>query len=110
MTLEENFEKALIELCMQVLRYLDLVLSMAPGSEQEASIQQRLETLMTRIKDADTACRGFSVTIISVDEVDGGRITVEDVSADDDSDFTEMGDGGHGLSVEHLPVALPVKV
>ena len=42
---------------------------------------------MVGVRDADIACRGFSVTIISEDGEAGGSSAVRDVSEDDeDSD------------------------
>lgn len=91
MSLEPNYETSLIELCVRVLRYLDLVLSRPSASEQNDFEKKRI-ALMAMIRSADVACRGFSVTIVGEVESKGMERDVEDISADeDDSDSTERG-------------------
>ncbi|KAH9208894.1 hypothetical protein DL95DRAFT_449616 [Leptodontidium sp. 2 PMI_412] len=90
MSLESNYENSLIELCVRVLRYLDLVLS-RPSTSGQNDFEERV-ALMAMIRSADVACRGFSVTIVGEVESKGMERDVEDISADeDDSDSTERG-------------------
>lgn len=91
MSLEPNYENSLIELCVRVLRYLDLILS-RPSTSGQNDFEERGVALMAMIRSADVACRGFSVTIVGEVESKGMERDVEDISADeDDSDSTERG-------------------
>ncbi len=61
--------------------------------------------------DADAACRGFSVTIISNEELDSEKRAVEDVSySDSDSDSTETGEQEKGETVTMIPSTMPDKL
>ena len=108
MSLEMNYRTSLIALCVHVLRYLDHALFAGLDSGRQP-FSADLEALMVKIREADATCRGFSVTIISVDSNEEVRSKVEDVSADeDDSDSTEVAGEVHGGSTELLPGTLPV--
>jgi hypothetical protein len=103
MSLESNYENSLIELCVHVLRYLDLALFARLDAGRQP-FEAYLEVLMVKIREADVACRGFSVTIVNTDESEGGERKVEDVSADEvDSDSTELGGGVVDDLVEIVP-------
>jgi hypothetical protein len=103
MSLESNYENSLIELCVHVLRYLDLALFARLDAGRQP-FESYLEVLMVKIREADVACRGFSVTIVNTDESEGGERKVEDVSADEvDSDSTELGGGVVDDLVEIVP-------
>jgi hypothetical protein len=94
MSLERNYEASLIRLCVNVLKYLDLILSCTFEPGQNELEHERI-TLIADIRSADTVCRGFSVTIFGGDESEGIESRLGDGSADEhDSDSTETGDDG----------------
>jgi hypothetical protein len=87
MSLEKMYEKSLVDLCINVLKYLDLALSHPPAPEQK-DFEQRREALMVNIRSADIACRGFSVTIVNDDESVGKESKLEDIFTDEEDSDT----------------------
>jgi hypothetical protein len=109
MTLDKDYEASLINLCVEVLRYLDTVYThntkttklSSPGILTPDDLEERLDgfvaqyipstqtvilqKIMQNINKADIACRGFSVTIVQ----DVLQRTLDELGDDDsDSDDT----------------------
>jgi aminopeptidase-like protein len=128
MTIDKDYETSLVKLCVEALRYLDTVYTYkyVMGSFS-ADI---LEEIMQNINKADTACRGFSVTIVqdvlqrTLDELEdddsdsdetvkiqcGVKRRIEDISdQEDDSDGTAVGTQ-EVMAVKQLPRAKRVKI
>jgi hypothetical protein len=129
MTLDKDYKNSLINLCVEVLRYLDTVYTHKYDFSASFSADI-LEKIMQNINKADTACRGFSVTIVqdvlqrTLDELEdddsdsddtielqcGVKRRIEDVSEkEDDSDGTEVGTQ-EVMAVKELPSAKRVKI
>lgn len=109
MTLEANYEKSLIALSVEVLKYLDLLLDVASLSER-IPFEGMLENFMVNVRDADIACRGFNVTIVNEDEMGGVLRAAKDVSdEDEDSDSTETREEADGGMAELLPTYLSIQ-
>jgi hypothetical protein len=131
MTVDKGYENSLINLCVEVLRYLNAVYLQEYYDMGNFSTVS-LETMMQHINKADADCRGFSVTIVqdvlqrTLDELEeddsdsdsddtveikcGVKRRIEDVSdKEDDSDGTAV--GTHDITaVKELPSVKRVKV
>jgi len=129
MTVDKDYETSLVNLCVEVLRYLDTVYTHKYdvfGSNSADILQE----IMQNINRADTACRGFSVTIVqdvlqrTLDELGeddsdsddtveiqfGVKRRIEDVSdKEDESDGTAVG-SQEVMAVKELPRAKRVKI
>lgn len=103
-TLEKNYEGSLVDLCVHVLRYLNLVITLATLESAEGA-EQRLNESMKRIEEADDRCRGFKVTIVEASVQRGTKRSVQDVE-DDNSD--DSNDNEIGVEVERKKVALGI--
>lgn len=78
MTIDANYEEALLSLCVTVLKCIDVIIESSLADSFDADI---LQTSMKKVNEADAVCRQFSVTFLdSVLERN-----VEDIS-DSDSD------------------------
>jgi hypothetical protein len=129
MTLDKDYETSLVNLCVDVLRYLD-TLYMQKYYVTGSFSADILTKLMDNIQRADTACRGFSATIVqdvlqhTLDELEeddsdsddmvlvqcGVKRRIEDVSdQEDDSDGTAVGTQ-EVVAVKELPRAKRVKI
>jgi hypothetical protein len=129
MTIDKDYETSLINLCVEVLRYLDAVHTHKLYTV-ESFFADTLQKIMQNINKADTACRGFSVTIVqdalqrTLDELEeddsdsddtievqcGVKRRIEDVSdKEDDSDGTAVGTQ-EVMAVKELPRAKRVKI
>ncbi|PQE26143.1 hypothetical protein CJF30_00000877 [Rutstroemia sp. NJR-2017a BBW] len=78
MSLEKEYESALIQLSTHVLRYIGLMLKFSLRREGRSDMKGYFD----EIRRADAKCRGFSA-VISTD--DRREVEVEDVSDDSDS-------------------------
>ncbi|PVH67911.1 hypothetical protein DL98DRAFT_599988 [Cadophora sp. DSE1049] len=79
MSLDPDYEKAIVDLCVLVLAYIARFLNSGEAGSPRA---HALDSQMGKIAEADAKCRGFTVTF-SIDR------KVEDLSEDDsDSDDT----------------------
>jgi hypothetical protein len=78
MSLEKEYESALIELSTHVLRYIGRMLKFSCWPNGRSHMKGYLD----EIRRADARCRGFSA-VISTD--DRREVEVEDVSDDSDS-------------------------
>jgi hypothetical protein len=97
-SLEPNYEKSLIALCVQVLRYLDMTL-LSRRQLIRGIFEAELEALMGKIRETDSTCRGFSVTILTEEKSKVLGRKVEDVSTEnEDSDKTEIGEEVRGVA------------
>jgi hypothetical protein len=129
MTIDKDYEASLINLCVEVLRYLDAVHTHKYYTMRSNSADILQETIQN-INKADTACRGFSVTIVqdalqrTLDELDdddsdsddtielqcGVKRRIEDVwEKKYDSGGTEVGTQ-EVMAVKELPSAKRVKI
>ena len=84
MTLDNDYETSLINLCVEVLRYLDTVYTHKYDFSESFSADV-LQKIMQNINKADAACRGFSVTIVQ----DALQRTLDELE-EDDSDSDDM--------------------
>ncbi|CZR67764.1 uncharacterized protein PAC_17663 [Phialocephala subalpina] len=109
MTLESNYEDALILLCSEVLNFLNQAILLPP---RRSSVSDQLMTVemgssIAKIEAADAACRGFSVT--PLDSLLNRN--VEDVSDEDsDSDSTVHESRGTKRGFEEVPAASTVNL
>jgi hypothetical protein len=87
MSLEKDYESALINLSTHVLRYIGLLLKSSLHPEKKTD----MKVYFDNIQRADAACRGFSAVISTDDMHDDREVEVEDVSDDSDtsSDMVE---------------------
>jgi len=79
--LDPNYEKELLDLCVVVLNYLDLILVSGTGTSTswaEIRIHERF------IATADDKCRGFRVTIL--EELFMGDLSNSDLDQEEGSD------------------------
>jgi len=88
MTLEEKYEDSLMNLCTNVLQYLDKVMQAQPWLSSDPT--ENLASYAVKIAEADSACRGFTVTIVpdvlQRDALHGTKRAIEIVEDDEDSD------------------------
>ncbi|PQE19556.1 hypothetical protein CJF31_00011420 [Rutstroemia sp. NJR-2017a BVV2] len=82
MSLEKEYESALIELSTHVLRYIGLMLK---SSLRPEGTRSHMKVYFDKIQRADAKCRGFSAVISTDDMHDGREVEIEDVSDDSDS-------------------------
>jgi hypothetical protein len=130
MTLDKDYETSLIKLCVEVLRYLDRLYIYNKYYARELFFANDLQKIMQNINMADTACRGFSATIVkdvlqrSLDEL-GGDDSDDDEAVEvqcslkrgireveeeeDDSDGTAVG-SEEVMAVKEPPSAKRVKI
>ncbi|PQE32102.1 hypothetical protein CJF32_00001691 [Rutstroemia sp. NJR-2017a WRK4] len=81
MSLEKEYESALIQLSTHVLRYIGLMLKFSLRREGGSD----MKGYFGKIRRADAKCRGFSAVISTDDRHDRREVEVEDVSDDSDS-------------------------
>lgn len=111
MTLENKYEDSLINLCIIVLQYLNKVMQQQPWLSSDPT--EDLTSYASKIAVADTACRGFTVTIVPevVQRDRGTKRTIEVVEDEDsDSDSTLREHAAEESSVGLLPNPKRVKV
>lgn len=126
MTLEPNYEKSLVSLCVHVLTFLEMVLR----SEDAIDLAQTLSVEMVKINEADATCRAFKITIMqemsshsvgdiseedsdsdgTLEEPRGIKRRIEEVSGQEpDSDFYKSGDSQKKVMIEGLPSSKRLK-
>jgi len=127
MSLEPNYEKSLISLCIHVLTFLEKGLS----DQDSTDLARTLSENMDKINEADAICREFKVTVmqemsdLSVDDVSeqdfdsegtleaphGIKRKIEDVSMEDsDSASTEVEFSQKEVAVRRFPSLKGVKI
>lgn len=99
MTLDPDYEQALLGLCVSVLEYIEMVLS----SQNSASISvENLRAQKGVIAHADDNCRSFKVTILEERYVEDLSLLGEDCDEDWSSDDTLEASAGPKRGIEKI--------